>query len=31
VVDVKQEKLEALTDDELTVALDLQRKLTGAA
>jgi hypothetical protein len=30
-VQIAHMKLEALTDDELTVALDLQRKLTGAA
>ncbi len=30
-IDIRAAKLEALTDDELTVALDLQRKLTGAA
>ena len=30
-IDIRAAKLESLTDDELNVALDLQRKLTGAA
>lgn len=30
-IDIRAQKLESLTDDELNVALDLQRKLTGAA